>query len=134
MGLLEEIGAHLDSESTRFALGTNTYLGLLPDEPGTACSIIETGGSPPSYTFANDLPSFENARIAVTCRSTSSTKARANINAAWVALQKVTNETLSSKSWLRCSAVQSPFLLKRDAQNRPIYQANFSCQRRTTST
>ena len=135
MGLIEELGTFLDGESTRFTLGTNLFLNTpIPDEPNAAASIVEYPGSAPDYVFANDLPSFENARVAVTCRSTSSATARTNIHTAWVALQRVTNETLSSKSWLRCSAVQSPFFLKKDEQGRPVYQANFSCQRRTTST
>lgn len=133
MGLIEEIGTFLDTQSTRFALGTNLYLNYLPDEPNTATAIYETGGGPPQHHFAGDLPAWENQRIAVTCRSTSSTQARANINDAWVQLQEVTNETLSNRSWLRVSAVQSPFLLNRDPRGRVSFQVNFDCVRRTTA-
>lgn len=133
MGLVEEVGTFLDSESTRFTAGTNLFYNYLPDEPNTASSIVETGGLPPTYVFAGDLPAWENARIAVTCRSTSSTRARANINDAWIQLQEVANETLSSRSWLRISAVQSPFLLERDDRGRIVFQANFDCVRRTTA-
>mgnify|MGYP001574588814 FL=1 len=134
MGLIEELAAHLDTESTRFTLGTNLALNFMPDEPNTCASMVEYGGVAPDYSFAGDLPVNENARVAVTCRSTSSATARTNIGAAWVALQRVTNETLSSHSWLRCAAAQSPFLLERDAQGRVEYRANFDCMRRTTST
>lgn len=134
MGLVEELGTHLDTESTRFALGTNLALNYTPDEPNTCASIIEYGGAAPDYSFSGDLPINENARVAVTCRSTSHATARANMHAAWVALQKITNETLSNVSWLRCSAVQSPFLLGKDPQGRAEYRANFDCVRRTTST
>lgn len=133
MGLAEEIGTFLDTESTRFTLGTNLFLNYLPDTPGTAASIIETPGAAPTHVFAGNLPAWENARIAVTCRSTSSTKARANMNDAWFQLQEVANETLSNRTYLRISAVQSPFLLERDAQGRVSFQANFDVVRRTTA-
>ncbi len=132
--MVEELGVFLAAQSTRFTLGTNLTLDLMPDEPDTATAITEHGGAEPDYVFANDLPVNENARVAVTCRSTSSTKARADAGAAWVALGKIENETLSSVSWLRCKPIQSPFLLRRDEQGRVIYQFNADCTRRTTST
>lgn len=134
MPLVEELGTYLAAASTRFILGTNTFLNALPDEPGTATSLIEYSGSAPDYTFSGDLPQNENAKIALTCRSTSSTKARADIRAGWIALQGITNETLSGISWLRCAAIQSPFLFDRDELGRVLFRVNFDCSRRTTST
>ena len=134
MGLIEELGTYLDTASTRFTLGTNAFLNAFPDEPNTCASLTEYGGQPPSHVFAGDLPSYENASVALTCRSTSSTKARADIHAGWVALQGIANEALSSKSWLRCTPNQSPFFLRRDEQDRVVFQVNFSAMRRTTST
>lgn len=133
MGLLEEIGTFLDSESTRFSLGVDLYLNYLPVEPNTAAAIFETPGGAPNYVFSGDLPAWENARVQVVCRSTSSTRARANMQDAWFQLQEVANETLSSRSWLRISAVQSPFLLNRDERGRVAFAANFDCMRRTTA-
>ena len=51
---------------------------MLPNEPNTAASIIEYPGGPATDTFAGDLPKYEDARVAITCRSTSSVTARAN--------------------------------------------------------
>ena len=110
------------------------FINSSPDEPATATSIVEYGGSPPDYVFGNDLPTNENARVQISCRSTSSTKARANAHAAWVAVGKIANETLSGKSWLRATPLQSPFLLRRDEQNRVIFAFNCAAMRRTTST
>lgn len=134
MGLVEELGVHIDSESTRFTLGTNLMLNAMVDEPNTATSVVEYGGAAADYVFAGDLPVNENARVAITCRSTSSVTARANAHAAWVAVQKITNEALSGKTWLRAVPLQSPFLLGRDAQGRVLFRFNASCMRRTTST
>ena len=134
MGLVEELGTYLDSASTRFTIGTNLFLNAIPDEPNTASAVVEYGGAAPDYVFGRDLPVNENARVAITSRSTSSTKARADAHAAWVAMQAIENESLSGTSWLRASAVQSPFLLYRDEQGRVVYQCNYQCVRRTTST
>ena len=134
MGLVEDLGTYIDSASTRFTLGTNLYLNASPDEPATAAAIIEYPGGSPDYVFANDLPVNENARVQIACRSTSSTRARANAHAAWVAVSGIANETLSGKSWLRAKPIQSPFLLRRDEQNRVIFAFNADCVRRTTST
>lgn len=133
MGLIEEIGAYLDSNSTRFLAGTSLFYNWLPDEPGTAASITETGGLPPQQVFGNDLPAWENQRVQVLCRSTSSTRARANANDAWVVLQQIANETLSGRSWLRVSAVQSPFSLGQDERGRMLFACNYECVRRTTA-
>ena len=134
MGLVEELAAHIDSESTRFSLGGSLFLNSLPDEPNAATSIIEYPGGPSMETLAGDLPKYDNSRVAITCRSTSSVTARANAQAAWVAAYKITNESLSGTSWLRCAPLQTPFLLKRDEQNRVLFQFNCAAIRRTTST
>jgi hypothetical protein len=134
LGAVEELGAFIDSESTRFTVGTNLFYHLMPSEPNAATSIVEYPGEGATETFGGDLPKYESARVAITCRSTSSTAARANAHAAWVAAFKIANETLSGKSWLKCTPLQSPFFLKRDEQNRPLFQFNAACVRRTTST
>lgn len=134
MGLVEELGTFVDTASTRFTVGTNLFLNALPDEPGTATALIEYAGGEPEFVFAGELPVNENARVQVSCRSTSSTKARANANAAWVAVSGIANESLSGKSWLRAKPIQSPFLLKRDEQNRIVFAFNCDIARRTTST
>ena len=133
MPLIEELGTFLDSESTRFALGSSLYLNWLPPEPRTAASLTETGGLPPVHTFGGDLPKYERQRVQLICRSSSSTKARANMNDAWFQLQEVANETLSSRTWLRVSAVQSPFSLGQDDQGNTLFAANFDCVRATTA-
>lgn len=133
MGLVEELGTFLDAQSTRFTLGANLFLNRMPSEPNTAASIIETGGLPPAHVFGNDLPAWENQRVQIMCRSTSSVTARANMNDAWLQVQEIANEDLSNRGWMRCSAVQSPFSLGQDDQGRQLFASNFDCQRRTTA-
>lgn len=134
MGAIEELGSFLDTNSTRFTAGTNLWYHAMADEPGTATALYETGGLPPVQRYGNDLPAFERAAFQVVCRSTSPTIARGNAHAAWVIVQKVANESLSSKTWLRAEPMQSPFLLERDAQGRYTFAFNLIGFRATTST
>ena len=116
-------------------MGVSLYLNRLPTEPDTAASLTETGGLPPVFTMgASDLPKYERATVQLLCRSTSSATARANMNVGWARLQEITNESVSSRSWLRVSALQSPFSLGTDPAGRQLFGANFVCQRATTST
>ena len=129
MGLLEDVGTYLAANSTRYTLGTSLFLNYMPSDPNRAQALIETPGSPPARAFSGDAVSWEQARFQLTCRSTSSATARADIQAGWDLLEAVFNETLSSNTFLRISAVQSPFLLARDEQGRPTFASNFDAWR-----
>ena len=129
MGLVEDVGAYLDTNSTRFAAGTSLFYNYLPSDPNRATSIIETGGVAPARAFGSTGPSWEQGRIQVACRSTSSATARADADAAFVLLEAVENQTLTSNQFLRVSAVQSVFLLERDARGRPVFACNYDVWR-----
>lgn len=131
MGLVEDIGTYLAAQSTLFVLGTKTFLNFMPDSPNRAQSIIETGGPAPEFVMgASTKVAIEHPRIQMVCRSTSSTAARADMDRAWVILNGVANQVLSGTTYLRISAVQSPFLLERDAKGRPVFGCNFDVMRR----
>lgn len=134
MGLIEEVGTYVDSNSTRFALGTSLFLNLLPDGStvaATAAAIIETGGSPAVHTIGGSTrPSWEIARVQVLCRSTSPVTARANADAAWTILEGVQNQALSGTTYMRISTMQPPFLAWRDDRERPVFAFNAECWRR----
>jgi hypothetical protein len=128
MGLIEDVATYLDSNSTRWAVGTSLFMNRMPTEPNRAACVVETPGQPPARAFQGGV-SWEQARIQLTCRSTSSATARADIQAGWDLLEAVANQTLTSNVFLRISAVQSPFLLARDEQGRPVFGANFDVWR-----
>lgn len=131
MGMAEDLVTFLDSNSTRFTAGTNLFINRLPHEPATCAGLVETGGAPPNYTLGpSTKPAWENPAFQMSFRSTSSTKARADAQAAWDLLESVANQTLSGTTYLRITMTQSPFLLKRDEQDRPVFAFNGSCMRR----
>lgn len=129
MGMVEDVATYLDTNSTRFTLGTNLFLNYLPSEPNRAASIIETAGLPPARVFGSTSVAWEQGRVQLACRSTSSATARADVDAAFTVLEGVQNQTLTSNLFLRVSAAQSPFLLERDAQNRVVFAVNFDVWR-----
>lgn len=134
MGMVEEVASYLTAQlSTRFQLGVNTFINFLPDEPATAAAIFETPGRAPDDTFGQ-AAAIEMPRFQLVTRSsgdnTGPTIARANIDAAWLKLHGVANQTLSGSTYLRISAVQSPFLLDRDPRGRVEFACNFETMRR----
>jgi hypothetical protein len=127
--MIEDVGEYLDAQSTRFNLGVATFLNSLPSEPNRAHGLFETPGLPPVRAFGSTGPSWERGRVQVQCRSTSSVTARADIDAAFVLLEGVQNQTIQSNTFLRVSAAQSPFLLERDKQGRVVFGCNFDVWR-----
>ncbi len=131
MGMIEEVGTYLAAQSTLFALGSKTFLNYLPDAPNRANAIHEYQGPAPDFVQGpSTKPVWENARFQITCRSTSSTAARGDINKAWTLLNGITNATLSGTTYLRIVSLQSPFLLERDKKGRPVFAVNFAAMRR----
>lgn len=131
MGMAEDLVTYLDAQSTRFTAGTNLYINDLPHEPATCASLVETPGLPPTYTMGNSTkPAWEQPGFQMSFRSTSSTKARANAQAAWDLLESVANQALSGTTFMRVNLTQSPFFLKRDSQDRPVFAFNGICMRR----
>lgn len=131
MGMAEDLATYLDNQSTRFTIGTNLFINDLPHEPGTCSALIEQPGIAPRYTIGNSTkPAWENPGFQMTFRSTSSTKGRANAQAAWDVLESVANQALSGTTFMRVNLTQSPFFLRRDAQDRAIFAFNGVCMRR----
>lgn len=133
MGLVEEICTYLDTGSTRFTAATNLFANVLPHEPATASAIIETGGVPPTHTIGGGGAQWENPAFQMTFRSTAPDTARANAQAAWDLLDPINNEFLPTSTgtyYLRITLTQSPFLLKRDEQDRAIFAFNGIAMRR----
>lgn len=125
--MVEEVTTYLDSGSTRFTAATNLFANVLPHEPATVSAIIETGGVPPTHTFQPAGAQWENPAFQMTFRSTAPATARANAQAAWDLLDVVANQGLPTSTgtyYLRIELLQSPFLLKRDEQDRAVFAFN----------
>lgn len=140
-GVMDELGTYLDANSTAITVGTNAFKGFLPETSVRAIAIFETGGVAPTHTFAGSLPLIERPRVQVIARSTkpvagapaSATGVRSVMDVVWRLLDGIHNQALSGTTYLRVSAVQSPYLLEVDSRGRQVWSASFDVARRKTT-
>lgn len=127
MALLDEVGTYIGTNVTGLTLGTNLFLGLLPDTPGDCAAIFETVTDVPMFAMngANSEPVLENPRMMLYVRNASYSTGRSLIDTVWKQVQNVSNDTLSSVNYLRIQALGSPEFLERDENFNTIFSANF---------
>lgn len=132
MALLDDLGTYLDSQVATLTLGTNLFLGRIPDDPDTCVALFEYGGNAPTSTMGGDaLPPIENPNIQVLTRGSGYASARTLAFECWTAIEAILNETLTATLYHRVSANQSPFPLERDSQDRVIWAQNFRVMKST---
>lgn len=130
--LLDDISDLLASGGISTAI---LFKSQLPDNVETAIAIYETGGEAPIRSFQMTVGSVmaEQPRIQVLSRSTSYQTARNNIHTAWKLLENVANKSINGVRYLRIAAVQSPFMLERDQNDRPVLACNFEIVKERTA-
>jgi hypothetical protein len=130
MALLDDLGTYLASQVGTLTLGTNLYLGRMPDEPDTCVAVYEYGGDAPVNVMGGDsMPPVEQPRIQILTRASGYSSARTLALECWTAVEAVLNESLSGTLYHRVSANQSPFPLERDSRDRVLFAQNFRVQK-----
>jgi hypothetical protein len=119
MPLLTEIGAYLATKSIG-TVGTDIFLGLMPDQPDNCIALFEYAGSPPDLHWAGEYPGLQ-----VRVRNKSYAAGRAKIGEIVKELHGLHEQTLSGTRYLLIRARGSPEVLKRDANNRVELFVNF---------
>lgn len=122
--ILDELGAYLQTQGVG-TLGTDLFTGTLPDVPDNAVALYEYGGVSPVSTLGATNMKFERPRIQVLARATTYSAARSKIEMIFKLLHGLANTSLSSVRYLLVEAVQSPFFMERDANNRVKLICNF---------
>lgn len=126
MALLDDLGTYLDAQVGALTLGTNLFLGRLPDAPDTAVALFEYAGAPPVNVMGSDAPPIlEQPRIQVLSRASSYSASRSQAITVWLVLEGILNETISGTLYQRVEAVQSAFPLERDTHERSVFAQNF---------
>ena len=124
--MLDEIGDYLDANVGALTLGTNLFLGRMPETPENAVAVYEPSSAPPSYSLGGSgVPDLERPRIQIHVRNTVYATGRSLAYTIWVAMNQIVSETLGTTYWLRVESVDSPHFLMRDANDRPIFNMNF---------
>ena len=117
--MLREIGAYLATKSIG-TVGTDIFLGLMPDQPDNCIALFEYAGSPPDLHWNGEYPGLQ-----VRVRNKSYAAARTKIGEAMAALHGLHEQTLSGTRYLLIKARGSPEVLKRDNNNRVELFVNF---------
>lgn len=117
--MLNEIGAYLATKSIG-TVGTDIFLGLMPDQPDNCIALFEYAGSPPDLHWAGEYPGLQ-----VRVRNKSYAAGRAKIGEIVKELHGLHEQTLSGTRYLLIRARGSPEVLKRDGNNRVELFINF---------
>ena len=128
MSVLTDIGTYLNAASIStqdLTLGTNLFLGRLPETPDTCVGIIQTAGVAPTDTFGTSFPPLETQGLQTLVRATTYATAEALAVDVMKSLASVDNQTLTSTLYRKIEAQQSPFALERDNQERLVMSCNF---------
>jgi len=132
MAFLPEIGTYLAANvtDTTLTLGTNLFLGRLPDTPNTCVGVIETGGqSAVEAMGGSSLPAYTRPRAQVFVRAAAYSDAASLAEDIYKKMQLIDNEALSGVTYLRANGMQSPFYLERDPQERAVFSCNYQTLR-----
>jgi hypothetical protein len=129
MTTLVDIATYLDAQQASLTLGTNLFLGRMPDSPDTCVVLYEYGGSAPDNTMGGGLPVLQNPSVQIAVRAVLYASAESLINLCWITLEGIVDMSLSGTRYNRVTAIQSPFVLERDSQDRVIFVQNFNVTR-----
>lgn len=130
MSTLIDIATYLDSQLASLTLGTNLFVGRMPDTPDTCVAIYEYGGASPEEVMGGaSSPALENPRIQVATRDAAYANAETLARSIWSALSGVLDEVIVSTRYNIVSAIQSPFPLERDTHDRVVFVQNFDVVR-----
>lgn len=134
MALLDELGDYLSTNGVG-TLGTDLFLGFLPESPNAAVALYETGGSAPVRAMRSSpgQPVARQPRVQVVARSTSYAAARSKAGDVYALLEGLGGVTLGATRYLWGGAVQEPFPLGRDGQQRVMVACNYDIVTSTTT-
>lgn len=129
MGLLDELGARIDTAAVGATVGTNLHLGVLPDSSADSGSLVEYDGAGIVHRHT-ETPSTltERPRVQLMWRSDDYNTGMDQIRAIWKALE-CTNATLGTTFYQRIEADTAPFHMGRDQNDRWLFAANFTVTR-----
>lgn len=117
--MLKEIGTYLATKSIG-TVGTDIFLGQMPDQPDSCIALFEYAGSPPDLHWNGEYPGLQ-----VRVRNKGYAAARTKIGEAMTALHGLHETVLGGTRYLLVKARGSPEVLKRDANNRVELFVNF---------
>lgn len=127
MSVVDSVADHLAASG---ALGGwQVFRGYEPPDPDQAVTLTEFAGLPPETTFAADYPSFQ-VRVRAAAWDYQAARGRAQTVLDALHAQTVYDVDVSPHAPLvYVTAQQQPFLLERDARDRPVMIFNCKTMR-----
>ena len=125
MSTLIDVATYLDAQLSTLTVGSNLFVGRMPESPDTCVTLFEYGGASPTDTLGGGLPVMENPRIQVMTRGATYAATETMARSVWTVLEAIQNSTLSGTRYQRMSAIQGPFPLERDTQDRIVFVQNY---------
>jgi len=124
--ILEAVGDYLVAQGYG-TLGTNIFLGKMPNKPDVCIGVYENEGGSPDFTMGTVL--LDNPAIQVIVRAgiEDYPTARDTAQSIRLLLAQVANTTLSGVTVLRIAPVGSVLPMGDDTNDRPHVSANFRC-------
>ncbi len=126
--VLTELASHIESNNLA-TIGLNLFMGRMPDAPDTAVALYEYGGLKPVNTSDSRTPVYESPRVQVKVRDKSYENGRRWIQQIYLALHALTNICINETFYFAIFAIQQPFYLRRDANERVEFVCNFQVKR-----
>jgi len=126
--ILESVGDYLVTNS-QGTLGTDLFLGTLPESPDACVAVYENSGTPPSFTMGTGGIVIDYPMLQIICRAgredypTARDKAESIRNL----LASVLESTISGVHIMRIEPMGSVNPLGVDPKYRPLVSVNFRC-------
>ena len=128
--LLPELSTFFTSSSGTGTLGTDLFLGALPDSPDTCAALYEYPGEPPEGRLGTDRAwSYETPHVQVRVRSTSYAAGRTLIEQYYQKTARLVNREITGVYYVGADALQAPFSLSRDENNRWHFAFNMRIEK-----
>lgn len=133
--LLDEVAEYLETNSTSFTRA-NLTRGIMTENPSDITTLYETGGFSPLHFFSTGTQTraYERPGLMIHSRSTSYATARDTAFEAFTLLDGIHDRgipTSTGTHYVSIDAVQSPFEMGRDKNDRFIFSVNFVISKST---
>lgn len=134
--ILESVGDYLQNTASAFGahasqgtLGTNLFLGTLPDSPDACVAVYENAGSSPSFTMGSGGIRVDYPMLQIISRAAREDYpgARDKAETIRILLASVLEQSVSGIHIMRIEPMGSVNLLGVDPKYRPLISVNFRC-------
>jgi len=127
--MLTELGDRLEGAAVGVTVGTNLFLGTLPDTPVDCGSLLDYEGAGMVRRHGETSATLcEMQRVQLLWRSASYATGLAMVRAVWKALE-CTNTTLGTTWYQRVEADAPPAKVGRDDNERHLFTCNLTVTR-----